>query len=127
MTISNEASTPVTEAARALATALKSDERYSAWRETSAAFEQNEQLKDLMTQFQQLAQKAQVAQQGGQPLSNEEVAEITSVQKTLQDDILFMKHNKVTAELLELLHNANQTVSSEIGLDFAANAAHRTA
>jgi cell fate (sporulation/competence/biofilm development) regulator YlbF (YheA/YmcA/DUF963 family) len=125
MAITDQAASPVTEAAKALATALKSDDRYTAWRDTSAAFEQNEGLKNLMMQFQQLAQKAQMAQQGGQPLTNEEVAEITDVQKTLQDDVLFMKHNKVTAELLELLDTANQAVSAEIGLDFAANAAHQ--
>lgn len=116
-----EESTPVTEAAKALALAIKNDTRFTDWREVTATFEANDALKGQLARFQELAEQAQFAQHGGPGLNEAEMAEIGNIQKNLQDDILFTRHNKSTGELLELLHSANDAVSAEIGLDFAGN------
>ncbi len=123
MAVDNLEVSPVTEAAKALAEALKNDARFTDWRELGAAVEKNEGLKTLLIRFQQLAQKAQIAQQGGPQLTEAEVAEIQDLQKNLQEDVLFNRHNQATGALLEMLQSANEALSEGIGLDFAGNVA----
>jgi cell fate (sporulation/competence/biofilm development) regulator YlbF (YheA/YmcA/DUF963 family) len=120
-TANNEAA--VADAAKALGEALKSDSRFTDWRELGQAVDNNDALKQTLTRFGQLAQKAQMAMQGGPQLDEAEVAEIQKVQNDLKDDVLFNRHNAATGALLEMLHGVNMTLSNELGIDFAANVA----
>lgn len=126
MTTETEAKTKIEEAARALAAALQEDPRWTAWQKAQKDFEEDAELPGLMNRYQQLAQKAQQAQRGGEALSGEEIIEISTVQKKIQDNDRFRAHNQASGELVQSLQESNEYLSTALGLDYASTAAPKS-
>src|SRR5690606_14959103 len=126
MTAPADAKTKVDEAARALAAALQEDPRWAAWQDATAQLEKDTELHGLMERYQQLAQKAQQAPGGAEALAPDELEEITSLQKKIQENERFAANHKTSTELVQSLREGNQSLSAALGLDFAATAAAQT-
>lgn len=117
----------VEEATEILGDALQNDPRFIEWRAATTALEQDPAMTELMGNYKSLAQKAKDSRHGGPQLSDEEAAEVAKVQKTIQENDLFIKHHETTGVLLEMLRDLNQGISEKIGLDFAAASVKRPA
>lgn len=126
MTNATVAKTKIEEAAKALAAALQEDPHWTAWHKAQKDLEEDAELPGLMNRYQQLAQKAQQAQRGGEALSGEEIIEISTVQKRIQDNDRFRAHHKATGELVQSLQESNEYLSAALGLDYASTAAPKS-
>lgn len=115
----------VEEATDALADAITTDERFTTWKQATAALEQDSGMTELMAQYQPLAQKAKDARHGGPAINDEEVQELETIKKQIEANELFIRHHETTAVLLDMLRGINQGLSGKVGLDFAAATAQR--
>jgi cell fate (sporulation/competence/biofilm development) regulator YlbF (YheA/YmcA/DUF963 family) len=115
----------VPTAATALARAIQETPEWIELRSAQQAFEADPDVTRLMSRYQELFGRWRSAQARGSGLSGNEAMELAQVQEDIQEHPLFLRHQGAMGELAAVLQRANEVLSSELGIDFAASAAPR--
>lgn len=115
----------VITAAEALGRAIRLSPEWRDLEAARAAFEADRELMALVERYRTLSARWRAAKAEGRALSGSEAVELANLQEKIQRHTLSLRQQDAIAALVGLLQQANQVISQELGLDFAASAAPR--
>lgn len=110
-----------------LVEALRHTPEWEEWEQAKAAFDQDADVTTLRAQLQDLGVRWRRGRGGGRGLAGCEATEPVDLQETLRAHPLFVRQQSAGRQLVVLLRDTNGVMTSMLGIDFAANAAHREA
>lgn len=110
----------IEEAAGKLAGAIASAPEWKRFTEINGEFDKDDEVRGMLEEYQTVVAAVQAG--NGQP-SPEQGRQLESLQVRIQSNPLFQKREEAAQSMLDILAQANVAISSELGLDFAANAA----
>jgi cell fate (sporulation/competence/biofilm development) regulator YlbF (YheA/YmcA/DUF963 family) len=117
--------TDVQVAAGLLAKAIKARPEWQAFVKARAAFRTDADMSAIMARYQAAFSHWRAARARGEQLSGAEALELAEAQAALQAHVLFRRMNEAIEIARVLLRSVNEMLSTELELDFAANAAPR--
>ncbi len=115
----------VFEAARALGSALQASPQWEEFQSARAAFDSDSELRTLIARHRQLSASWRIAKASGRGLMGEDAGNLAQMQAAIQTHPLFVRQQAAIKSLMAMFQQANQAISAELELDFAANAAPR--
>ena len=110
-------------AVAAFAAAIKQSPAWKAFEESSYRFDTDPDLQRLMDRYRELSEKAMKARSRGEQLSPYDMADIQNTQQSIQNNEAFVKRQTAYDGLVLLFRAANESLSEQLGLDFARLAA----
>lgn len=113
----------ILRAATAFARALRASRQFEEFQTTRADFDADPGLQRLLLRLRELSAKWQAARAAGRGLVGKDATELAELQAKLQAAPLFVKQQDAIRSLVAMFQQVNQVVSTELELDFAANAA----
>lgn len=123
--IENTAVTTAVEAAEILAHAIQATPEWEEFQSSQGTFERDTEVQELISRYRQLAQLWRAAQQRGQGLMGKAAMELPRLQSQIEANANYQRQQGAGRAVVALLQKVNQAISTELGLDFAGNAAPR--
>lgn len=108
-----------------LAQAIKETAEWSELQDARASFQADPDMMALMSRYRRVYRMWREATTGGRGMIGADAQELAEVNDAIQRHPAFVRQHEATEALVSVLHRINDTISAEIGLDFAANAAPR--
>lgn len=115
----------VFQAADGFVEALQHTPEWEKWESAKAAFDRDSQVAAWRNRLEQLSGAWQRARASGRGLAGQEAIELAELQEKLQSHALFVKQQEAGRQLVTLFQQANDLMTSMLGIDFAANAVRR--
>lgn len=115
----------VFQAADTLVEALRHTPQWEEWEHAKAAFDRDDRMRAWRRRLEELAARWRQAQRAGRGLTGQEASELARLQEQLQRAPLFVRQQEAAKQLIALLQQTNDLITSLLGIDFAANAVRR--
>lgn len=109
-----------------LADTLKHSPEWEAWQTTREVVAKDRDLTQLRARLQDLTGRWQVARVTGHGFGGPDANELATIKEKLKKHPLLLRQEEAGQRLVALLQEANDLMTSMLGVDFAVNAARRT-
>ncbi|ELZ98785.1 hypothetical protein C440_00475 [Haloferax mucosum ATCC BAA-1512] len=113
--------TRLEELGRELGEAIADHPKYEAYEEAKAAVEADDDVQELITEFNQLREEFNVARQMGEA-TQEGLQKVQAAQDELHSEPVMEEYLLAQAELVGELEKINQAISEPLSVDFGGEA-----
>ncbi len=109
-----------------LADSLKHSPVWEAWEAARAVVAEDRDLAGLRARLQELTGRWQVSRATGHGFAGADANELATLKDRLKRHPLLLRQDEAGQQLVGLLQETNDLMTSMLGVDFAMNAARRT-
>ncbi len=113
------------EAAAVLAQSIKSSAEWREWVDAQKAGEADERFARMAARQHALARIQQSGRGDGQGLDGKSLVELIALGEQLRGHELYLRQQQAGNAVVRLLQRINESISVDLGLDFASSAAPR--
>ncbi|POG57137.1 regulator [Haloferax sp. Atlit-12N] len=113
--------TRLEELGRELGEAIADHPKYEAYEEAKAAVEADDDVQELITEFNQLREEFNVARQMGEA-TQEGLQKVQAAQEELHSEPVMEEYLLAQAELVGELEKINEAISEPLSVDFGGEA-----
>ncbi|ELZ95397.1 MULTISPECIES: YlbF family regulator [Haloferax] len=113
--------TRLEELGRELGEAIADHPKYEAYEEAKAAVEADDDVQELITEFNQLREEFNVSRQMGEA-TQEGLRKVQAAQEELHSEPVMEEYLLAQAELVGELEKINQAISEPLSVDFGGEA-----
>ncbi|MCO8268774.1 YlbF family regulator [Haloferax prahovense] len=113
--------TRLEELGRELGEAIADHPKYEAYEEAKAAVEADDDVQELITEFNQLREEFNVARQMGEA-TQEGLQKVQAAQEELHSEPVMEEYLLAQAELVGELEKINEAISEPLAVDFGGEA-----
>ncbi|AKU07684.1 MULTISPECIES: YlbF family regulator [Haloferax] len=113
--------TRLEELGRELGEAIADHPKYEAYEEAKAAVEADDDVQELITEFNQLREEFNVARQMGEA-TQEGLRKVQAAQEELHSEPVMEEYLLAQAELVGELEKINEAISEPLAVDFGGEA-----
>jgi cell fate (sporulation/competence/biofilm development) regulator YlbF (YheA/YmcA/DUF963 family) len=108
----------IVEQAKAFAKTLALSQEFQKFYATQEQFNQDQEARALLENFQEKQRELQEAQMKGRAITGDAVTEVQQLYKNVQHNLTIMIWAKAQQDAIRLIQETNQAISVTAGFDF---------
>ncbi len=115
----------VYDAALSLALSIKALPEWEELQDARERFRADPEMAAIMARYRTAFGQWTAARRRGAALADADATELATCQSELENHPLYLRQHEATTALVSALQTINRVLTTELGMDFAANAAPR--